>query len=137
MPRDVAHWDGGGLDPTGLGVWGPLATWPSEAQVGKKALLNRKTGCFLPDQAVQIPWVCYSGGGLGPHLPSRAPSKHRRGHQPFRGVPCTHAAHLGVEALGVLGDLVELREPQHALLAARPLKDAQREGGQCRENLRR
>ena len=137
MPRDVAHWDGGGLDPTGLGVWGPLATWPSEAQVGKKALLNRKTGCFLPDQAVQIPWVCYSGGGLGPHLPSRAPSKHRRGHQPFRGVPCTHVAHLGVEALGVLGDLVELREPQHALLAARPLKGAQREGGQCRENLRR
>ena len=137
MPRDVAHWDGGGLDPTGLGVWGPLATWPSEAQVGKKALLHRKTGCFLPDQAVQIPWVCYSGGGLGPHLPSRATSKHRRGHQPFRGVPCTHVAHLGVEALGVLGDLVELREPQHALLAARPLEDAQREGGQCRENLRR
>lgn len=137
MPGDVAHWDGGGLDPAGLGVWGPLATWPSGAQVGKKALLNRKTGCFLPDQAAQIPWVCYPGGGLGPRLPSRAPSEHQRGHQPFQGVPCAHVAHLGVEALGVLGDLVELREPQHALLAARPLEDAQREGGQCCENLRR
>lgn len=46
-------------------------------------------------------------------------------------------AHPGVEALGVLGDLVELREPQHALLAARPLEDAQCEGGQRRENLQR
>ena len=137
MPGDRARWDGGGLDPTGLGVWGPLATWPSGAQVGKKALLNRKTGCFLPGQAAQIPPVCHPGGGLGLCLPSSAPSEHRRGHQPFRGVPCAHVAHLGVEALGVLGDLVELWEPQHALLAARPLEDAQREGGQRRENLRR
>lgn len=118
-------------------MWGPLATWPSGAQVGKKTLFNRKTGCFLPDQAAQIPWACYPGGGLGPRLPSRAPAEHRRGLQPFRGAASARVAHPGVEALGVLGDLVELREPQHALLAARPLEDAQCEGGQRRENLQR
>lgn len=46
-----------------------------------------------------------------------------------------HSAYLCVEAFGILGNFVELRKPEHALLSAGPLEDSQGEGGQRREDL--
>lgn len=43
--------------------------------------------------------------------------------------------YLGVEALGILGDSVELRESEHVLLAARPVKYPQSERRQCSKYL--
>ena len=45
------------------------------------------------------------------------------------------SAHLGVEALGILGDSVELWEAEHVLLAARPVKYPQSERRQCSKYL--
>lgn len=44
--------------------------------------------------------------------------------------------YLGVEALGILGDSVELWETQHVLLAARPIEYPQSERRQCSKDLR-
>lgn len=44
-------------------------------------------------------------------------------------------AYLGVEALGILGDSVELWETEHVLLAARPVEYPQSERRQCSKYL--
>lgn len=49
--------------------------------------------------------------------------------------PWGNTVYLCVEAFRVLGDFVELWEPEHALLGARPLEDSQSEGRQRCENL--
>lgn len=46
-------------------------------------------------------------------------------------------AHLGVEAFGILGYSVELRESEHVLLAARPVKNPQSKRRQRGKYLRR
>lgn len=43
--------------------------------------------------------------------------------------------YLSVEALGILGDSVELWETKHVLLAARSVEYPQSEWRQCSENL--
>lgn len=67
----TARWDGEDwiLQASGVGAISHMAI---RGTGRKKTLFNRKTGCFLPDQAAQIP-QCLSWGRSGASLPSRAP----------------------------------------------------------------
>lgn len=125
---------GGRVRPSGAHGWG-------------RGRSPGRDGQFLPHRAARIHRACDAGSGprsssppMSPLSPSAPPSPEQvpacwtgSAPPPFQALRAR--GYLGVEALGVLGDLVELREPQHALLTARPLKDAQREGGQRREDL--